>query len=155
MDGLFVINGKGKRLSFDPAASLADVLRANGHTEVKEGCCRGECGSCVVLLAGKLVNSCQVFAASAREREILTSRALGSVHDPHPIQEAFVEAGAVQCGFCTPGKTLATFNLLGQNPDPKDDEIREALNGVLCRCTGYVKIIDAVRLAGKRMRDHG
>lgn len=154
MEGNFIINGKGVRLSFKAEAILSDVLRDGGFTEVKEGCRAGECGSCVVIMDGRLVNSCQVFAASAMDREITTSRGLGDVHRPHVIQRAFVDAGAVQCGFCSPGKVLATSYLLSKNPDPTDDDIRAGLNGILCRCTGYVKIIDAVKLAAKRMREN-
>jgi len=155
MEGIFTINGKKKNLVFKPEATLSAVLRDNGFTEVKEGCNAGECGSCVVVLGGRLVNSCQVFAASAIGKEIVTARGLGDVHNPHPIQQAFVDVGSVQCGFCTPGKVLATYCLLKNNPDPSDDEIKEALHGILCRCTGYVKIIEAVRLAAKRMKENG
>lgn len=154
MEGNFTINGKRVELSFKAEAILSDVLRDGGFTEVKEGCRAGECGSCVVIMDGRLVNSCQVFAASAIDREITTSRGLGDVHNPHVIQRAFVDAGAVQCGFCSPGKVLATSYLLSKNPDPTDDDIRAGLNGILCRCTGYVKIIDAVKLAAKRMREN-
>ncbi|MBA7526794.1 Nicotinate dehydrogenase small FeS subunit [subsurface metagenome] len=155
MEGTFRINGEEKKIIFSSAATLITLLRENGYTEVKEGCSEGACGACVILLDGKLVNSCQVFAASALEKEITTVRGLGDIHDPHPIQSAFADAGAVQCGFCTPGMVLATYFLLKNNPEPKDDEIKRALDGNLCRCTGYVKIIDAVRLAAKRMQGKG
>lgn len=153
MEGVFIINGKERELSFEPHETLLGLLRQNGFTEVKEGCRAGECGSCVVVLDDRLVNSCQVFAASAQGKRVTTARGLGDIHCPHPIQAAMVEAGGVQCGFCTPGKTLAIYCLLKENPDPTEDEIKEALNGVLCRCTGYVKIIEAARLAAKRMGD--
>lgn len=155
MDGRFNINGKEHFLSFESHATLLDLLRENGHTDVKEGCREGACGTCTVLLNGNLVYACQVFAASAIEKEIVTTQGLGDVHSPHPIQNAFAEAGAVQCGFCTPGMVMATYHLLKQNPDPADDEIKRALDGNLCRCTGYVKIIDAVKLAAQRMREDG
>ncbi len=155
MEGRFVINGIEKNLSFEPDAMLLQVLRDGGHTEVKRGCDTGECGACAVVLNGKLVNSCTVFAASVVGAEIITVQGLGTVHKPHIIQQAFVDAGAVQCGFCTPGMVLATYSLLSQNPDPSDQEIRKALDGNKCRCTGYVKIFDAVHLAAERMRDHG
>ncbi len=155
MEGPFTINGKEQKLSFDTRATLLDLLRHGGYTEVKKGCGEGECGSCVVLMDGKLVNSCQVFAASAMGRKILTVRGIGTLHDPHPIQSAFVETGAVQCGFCTPGMILGTYYLLARNRDPGEDEIRRALDGNLCRCTGYVKIIEAVKLAAKRIRVNG
>ncbi len=155
MKDYFRINGEKISACFHPDDTLLTVLRNYGYTEVKEGCREGECGSCVVLLDGVLVNSCQVFAASVRGKEVTTVRGLGSIHNPHLIQTAFVDAGAVQCGFCTPGMICATYVLLEKNPDPNEMEIRQALDGNLCRCTGYVKIIDAVRLAARRMRENG
>jgi carbon-monoxide dehydrogenase small subunit len=153
MKGEFKVNGKQIECEFDGGESLLQVLRANGFTEVKSGCNDGECGSCVVILDGKLVNSCQVFAASAVGRDIITVKGIGDIHNPHPIQKAFVDSGGVQCGFCTPGKVLAAYCLLKKNPNPTEDEIKDALNGILCRCTGYVKIIEAVRDAVKRAKD--
>jgi carbon-monoxide dehydrogenase small subunit len=153
--GIFRINEKLEEVSFRGGDTLLQVLRSCGYTEVKEGCAEGQCGSCLVMLNGELVNSCQVLAASAMETDILTVAGLGDIHDPHPIQSAFVDAGAVQCGYCTPGMIMATHALLLKNPDPDDREIRQALDGNLCRCTGYVKIVDAVRIAARRMRDHG
>jgi aerobic-type carbon monoxide dehydrogenase small subunit (CoxS/CutS family) len=153
MEGTFIINGLVTRAVFSPDAVLLTILRENGFTEVKEGCREGECGACLVLLDGKLVNSCQVLAGSAVGKEITTVKGIGNIHFPHPIQSAFADTGAVQCGFCTPGMVLAAFYLLNKNPDPDDDEIRRALDGNLCRCTGYVKIIEAVRLAAKRMSE--
>jgi carbon-monoxide dehydrogenase small subunit len=108
-----------------------------------------------VLLDGKLVNSCQVLAAAVRDAEIVTVKGLGNLHEPHEIQKAFVDTGAVQCGFCTPGMVLAAYALLQRNADPTVTEIREALDGNLCRCTGYVKIVEAVDLAARRMRGDG
>lgn len=155
MEGFFKINGEDKKFFFNSRAILLDVLRENGYTEVKDGCREGECGACVVILDGKLVNSCQVFAASAIGKDIKTVKGLGDIHSPHLIQTAFVESGAVQCGFCTPGMVLAAYNLLKQNSDPTEDEIKRALDGNLCRCTGYVKIIDAVKMAAKKIRKNG
>lgn len=155
MEGIFKINGKEIKVSFKSDAVLLSLLRENGCTEVKEGCREGECGSCVVMLDGRLVNSCQVFAASAAGKEIITVRGIGNIHSPHPIQSAFADSGAVQCGFCTPGMVLAAYCLLKKNPDPREDEIIEAIDGNLCRCTGYVKIIEAVKIAAKRMRENG
>jgi carbon-monoxide dehydrogenase small subunit len=155
MTGTLRINGTEKQTSFREDATLLDVLRNLGCTEVKEGCREGACGSCLVLLDGVLVNSCQVLAASVLGGEITTVKGLGTFHEPHPIQEAFVETGAVQCGFCTPGMVLATYALLKKKPKPKEAEIRKALDGNLCRCTGYVKIIEAVKLAAERMARHG
>lgn len=155
MKGTFIINGEKKELVFEPHERLLDVLRKNGYTEVKEGCREGECGACVVLLDKKIVNSCQVLAASVMEREIITSKGIGNLHKPHPIEEAFVEAGAVQCGFCTPAMVVSTYALLSENPEPNDEEIKYALSGNLCRCTGYVKIIKAVKLASKKVKENG
>ncbi|UCF98488.1 MAG: (2Fe-2S)-binding protein [Spirochaetaceae bacterium] len=155
MTGILRINGSESRITLRGDEVLLDLLRGRGHTEVKEGCREGACGSCLILLDGVLVNSCQVLAASALGREITTVKGLGTVHEPHPIQEAFVEAGAVQCGFCTPGMILATFALLKTYPRPTDEQIRHALDGNLCRCTGYVKIIEAVKLAAERMAVDG
>jgi carbon-monoxide dehydrogenase small subunit len=155
MKGTLSINGTEAAITLRGDEVLLDVLRGLGCTEVKEGCREGACGSCLVLLDGILVNSCQVLAGSALGREITTVRGLGTIHEPHPIQEAFVEAGAVQCGFCTPGMVLAAFALLNREPRPTEDQIRLALDGNLCRCTGYVKIIEAVGLAAERMARDG
>jgi aerobic-type carbon monoxide dehydrogenase small subunit (CoxS/CutS family) len=151
MDGEIRVNGNAVPVSFAPEALLLDVLREAGFVEVKEGCREAACGSCLVLLDGELVNSCQVLAASALGREVTTVKGLGTLRQPHPIQEAFAEAGAVQCGFCTPGMVLATHALLRENPDPDEAAIRRGLDGNLCRCTGYVKIVDAVKLAARRL----
>lgn len=155
MQGQFKVNGKSETWTFDPRATLLQVLRDNGHTEVKNGCSAGECGACVVLLEGKLVNSCQVLAASAMGGSVLTVAGLGTVHAPGVLQTAFADAGAVQCGFCSPGIILAAYALLQENPAPNEEQIRSALDGNLCRCTGYVKIVEAVQLAVKRMGDNG
>jgi aerobic-type carbon monoxide dehydrogenase small subunit (CoxS/CutS family) len=155
MTATFSVNGRTRETTLRGDELLLDVLRSLGHTEVKEGCREGACGSCLVLLDGVLVNSCQVLAASAAGAEITTVKGLGTIHDPHPIQEAFVEAAAVQCGFCTPGMVLAAYALLKRNPHPGEEEIRKALDGNLCRCTGYVKIIEAVKLAAERMGSRG
>lgn len=134
--------------------TLLNFLRRIGYKDVKCGCEEGACGSCLVLLDGKAVNSCQVFAASCIDAKIITSNGLGTANNPHPIQKAFVDAGAVQCGFCTPGMVIATYELLSKNPDPSEEDIKIALSGNLCRCTGYVKIIEAVKLAAKYMKDN-
>ncbi len=128
--------------------SLLYVLRERlGYPGSKNACEQGECGSCSVLLDGKLVCSCLVLAAQADGHDVVTVEGLGEDGRLHRVQEAFVAAGAVQCGFCTPGLVVATTDLLQRIPAPSDDEIREALSGNLCRCTGYAKIFDAVRLA--------
>ena len=152
MKGTFFINGRKEEWSFAPDAVLLDVLRENGRTEVHRGCGEGACGSCAVVLDGALVNSCQVFTASAQEKEILTVAGIGSIHSPHPLQSAFVETGAVQCGFCTPGMVLSAKSLIEKNQNPTELEIREALSGNLCRCTGYQKIVEAVKIASETMK---
>lgn len=153
MEGTLIVNKKKTKVHFDPMATLLMVLRDGGNTEVKEGCGKGECGACIVLLDGEIVNSCQVFAASAVGKEIMTSKGLGNIHNPHLIHKSFVDAGAVQCGFCTPAMVLVTYYLLNKNQNPQDDDIKRTFDGVLCRCTGYVSIIEAVKLSAKRMRD--
>ena len=131
--------------------SLLYALRERlGLRGSKNACEQGECGSCSVLLDRTLVCACLVLAAQADGREVVTVEGLAANGRLHPVQEAFIETGAVQCGFCTPGLVVATADLLAHNPDPGDDEIREALSGNLCRCTGYAKIFDAVRLAAGR-----
>ena len=128
--------------------SLLYVLRERlGLPGSKNACEQGECGSCSVLLDGRLVCACLVLAAQADGHDVVTVEGLGEDGELHQVQEAFAETGAVQCGFCTPGFIVATADLLDRNPSPSDDEIREALSGNLCRCTGYAKIFDAVRLA--------
>jgi carbon-monoxide dehydrogenase small subunit len=128
-------------------AMLRDSLELPGS---KNACEQGECGSCSVLLDGELVCACLVLAAQADGHEVLTVEGLAEGDELHPVQGAFVEAGAVQCGFCTPGLVVAVVDLLERLPDPTEDDVREALSGNLCRCTGYVKIFDAVHLARDR-----
>jgi aerobic carbon-monoxide dehydrogenase small subunit len=131
--------------------SLLYVLRERlGLPGSKNACEQGECGSCSVYLDGVLVCACLVLAGQAAGRDVVTVEGLSGGDELHPIQEAFLETGGVQCGFCTPGLIVATHDLLERNPDPSDAEIREALAGNLCRCTGYEKILDAVRLAAER-----
>ena len=146
------INNAERRLVFEPHEKLLDVLRREGYYGVKSGCKAGDCGTCTVLVNGRAIKSCMMFAAQAKDREIVTIEGIGSYDNPHPLQRAFVEAGAVQCGFCTPGMILSAKALLEENPSPTDDEIKRAIDGNLCRCTGYVKIIEAIQLAAKRMR---
>ena len=126
---------------------LRDTLELPGS---KNACEQGECGSCSVMLDGELVCACLVLAAQVDGHEIATVEGLADGDDLHPVQAAFVEAGAVQCGFCTPGLVVAAADLLERIPSPSEDEVREALSGNVCRCTGYVKIFDAVRLAAER-----
>jgi carbon-monoxide dehydrogenase small subunit len=145
------INGEDRETEIWPGESLLYALRERlGLPGSKNACEQGECGSCSVLLDGKLVCACLVLAAQADGHEVVTVEGLAEGDGLHRVQEAFVEAGAVQCGFCTPGLVVATAALLEQRPEPTEDEIREALSGNLCRCTGYAKIFDAVRLAASR-----
>jgi carbon-monoxide dehydrogenase small subunit len=142
------VNGEQCEADVWEGESLLYVLRERlGYPGSKNACEQGECGSCSVLLDEKLACACLVLAAQAEGHEIVTVEGLGEDGRLHRVQEAFVAAGAVQCGFCTPGLVVATADLLERNPAPNDDEIREALSGNLCRCTGYAKIFDAVRLA--------
>jgi len=148
----FTVNGREMTCETDAETRLLDLLREDlALTGTKEGCGEGECGACTVLLDGRAVNSCLIPAPAVEGKEILTIEGLAKGDDLHPIQQAFVETGGVQCGFCTPGFILSTYALLSRNPKPTDEEIRTALEGNLCRCTGYERILDAVRLAAKRM----
>lgn len=152
MREFFNINGKQVELTLSANDTLLTALRNNGYTEVKNGCSEGECGACLVMLDGKATNSCQVLAMSAKNKDITTVKGIGNFAKVSAIQEAYVEAGAVQCGFCIPGFVVSTTALLNENPDPSEEEIKDALDGNLCRCTGYVKIIDAVKLAAKKLK---
>jgi carbon-monoxide dehydrogenase small subunit len=145
------VNGEQHEADVWEGESLLFALRERlGLPGSKNACEQGECGSCSVLLDGELVCSCLVLAAQAEGHDVVTVEGLAQKDQLHPVQEAFAETGAVQCGFCTPGLIVATADLLARNSDPNDDEIREALSGNLCRCTGYAKIFDAVRLAASR-----
>jgi carbon-monoxide dehydrogenase small subunit len=144
------VNGVPREADVWAGESLLFALRERlGLPGSKNACEQGECGSCSVLLDGTLVCACLVLAAQADGHEVVTVEGLGEDGHLHRVQEAFAETGAVQCGFCTPGLVVATADLLEDNPQPTDDEIREALSGNLCRCTGYAKIFDAVRLAAR------
>jgi aerobic carbon-monoxide dehydrogenase small subunit len=143
------VNGEAREVDdVWPGESLLYVLRERlGSPGAKNACEQGECGSCTVYLDGVAVCACLVAAGQAQGRDVVTVEGLAPAGGLHPVQSAFVEAGAVQCGFCTPGLIVAVHDLLARNPAPSDPEIREALAGNLCRCTGYEKILDAVRLA--------
>jgi len=144
------VNGVDAEADCWEGESLLFALREKlGYPGSKNACEQGECGSCSVLLDGVLVCSCLVLAAQADGHEVTTVEGLAREEELHPVQRAFVETGAVQCGFCTPGLVVAAADLLVRSPEPSDDEIREALSGNLCRCTGYEKIFDAVRLAAR------
>ena len=148
------VNGEWRETDVWPGSSLLSMLRDRlGLPGSKNACEQGECGSCSVWLDGELVCACLVLAAQAHDREVRTVEALAEGDQLHPVQEAFIEAGAVQCGFCTPGLIVAVAHLLSETPSPNEEAVREALSGNLCRCTGYQKILDAVRLASGRMRE--
>lgn len=149
----FTVNGQPVTIAADPARRAVDLLREDlGLLGTKEGCGAGECGACAVLVDGSARLTCLMLAAQLEGRELITPEGLGSVESPHPIQAAFADHGAVQCGYCTPGMTVAAAELLARNPDPDRAEIRAAISGNLCRCTGYVKIVDAVVEASRTMR---
>jgi aerobic carbon-monoxide dehydrogenase small subunit len=144
------VNGETREADAWEGESLLFALRERlGLPGSKNACEQGECGSCSILLDGVLVCACLVLAVQADGHDIVTVEGLADGEQLHPVQDAFVRAGAVQCGFCTPGLVVAAADLLAHNEDPSDDEIREALSGNLCRCTGYAKIFDAVRLAAE------
>jgi len=148
------INGEKVELLIPQNLRLIDLLRDHLYlTGTKEGCGEGECGACTVLIDGEPVNSCLVFALQARGKKIMTIEGLGSLEQLHPLQTAFLDYGAVQCGFCTPGMLLVAKSLLDKNPNPTRDEIKVAISGNLCRCTGYSKIVDAIEsVAGKEVK---
>ncbi|NUQ01785.1 MAG: (2Fe-2S)-binding protein [Armatimonadetes bacterium] len=148
------VNGETRECVIEARTRLLDALREGlGLTGAKEGCGNGECGACTVLVDGRPVNSCLVLAAEAVGSEIVTIEGLARPGHLHPLQEAFMEHGGLQCGICTPGMIIAAKALLDENPSPTRDEIRWHLAGNLCRCTGYVKIIEAVEAAAARIRE--
>ena len=146
------INGKKKEVETTTSTRLLDLIRDDLHlTGTKEGCGKGECGACTVIMNGELAVSCLVLALQADGADITTIEGIGNDKCLDPIQEAFIETGAVQCGFCTPGMILAAKKLLEENPHPDEEEIKRGISGNLCRCTGYQKIIDAIKLAANRL----
>jgi carbon-monoxide dehydrogenase small subunit len=147
------VNGTERAWEAAAGDTLLDVLRREGFAGVKKGCGAGDCGACTVLLDGRAVNACLLLAAKAEGRAVVTIEGVAQGGRLHPVQEAFLEAGAVQCGYCTPGMVLSAVSLLSQHPDPSEAEIREAISGNLCRCTGYVKQIAAIERAAVRMRE--
>jgi carbon-monoxide dehydrogenase small subunit len=147
------VNGTRYERDVEPRLLLSDFLRHDlDLTGTHVGCEHGVCGACTVLLDGESVRSCLTFAVQANGHEVTTVEALGTPEDLHPLQEAFRESHAVQCGFCTPGFLLTLVPFLQENPDPTDQEIREAISGNLCRCTGYQHIVDAVKLAAEKIK---
>ncbi|HDP37347.1 MAG TPA: (2Fe-2S)-binding protein [Candidatus Atribacteria bacterium] len=146
------INGKKRKVETTTSTRLLDLIRDDLHlTGTKEGCGKGECGACTVIMNGELIASCLVLAPQADGAVIATIEGIGGGGHLDPIQEAFIETGAVQCGFCTPGMILAAKKLLEENPHPDEEEIKRGISGNLCRCTGYQKIFDAIKLAANRL----
>ncbi len=152
----FALNAEEVDVSFAPYKTLLEVLREDlGHTGTKHGCELGECGACAVLLDGKPVLSCLVLALECHGRQVLTVEGLGEDAKLHPLQDAFADLGAAQCGYCTPGILVTAKALLDGNPHPSRDQIREALSGNLCRCTGYLQIFEAVEAAMVKIAEQG
>lgn len=149
------INGEERRLEASRSDSLLDVLRKNGYSGAKRGCDTGACGFCTVIVDGEPETSCVVPAAKVDGSSVRTIEGLGSQDDLHPVQQAFVDNTALQCGFCIPGMVMRSTALLEENPDPTEAEVREALSDNLCRCTGYKKIVEAVLDAADRMHGPG
>ncbi len=149
------INGVTRTASAEPRTSLLDFIREHlGLTATHMGCEHGVCGACSVMLDGVPVRSCLMFAVQADGHDVMTAEGLRDADGaPGVIMDSFIEAHGMQCGYCTPGMMVATHALLSQSPDPTDDEIREAIGGNLCRCTGYAQIIEAIRIAAQRLRD--
>jgi len=146
----FILNGQKMEIEVEPSLLLIDMLRNRlGLTGTKMGCGEGECGACTVLLDGKTVNSCLILARQVEGHEVLTVEGLGTYDKLHPLQDAFIAEGAVQCGFCTPGMLLSAKSLLDENPQPTRNQIAKHISGNLCRCTGYVKIINAIEKVAK------
>jgi len=151
----FVLNGKDLKIDTPPDRRVVDLLREDlGLTGTKEGCGAGECGACTILVDGESRLACLMLSAQLEGRRVTTIEGLAQKTGDglHPVQEAFVECGAVQCGFCSPGMVLSAVHLMGKNPDPTRADIRAGMSGNLCRCTGYVKIVDAVEAAARKMR---
>lgn len=148
------VNGEKRNIDIDENQRLLDLLRDDLHlTGTKEGCGEGECGACTVIMDGETVNSCMVMAFQADGSEITTIEGLEKDGELHPVQKAYIDVGAVQCGFCIPGMVLSTKALLDKNQNPSEDEIREGLSGNLCRCTGYSKMMDATELSKKYLEE--
>ena len=147
-----VVNGRRHTTKIDPATSLLDFLRDTlGYKGAKICCNTGECGACTILFNGKPVNSCVVLAADAADAQIVTVEGLAEGDKLHPVQQAFIDTGAVQCGYCTPGFIMSVKALLDRSKNPTPEEIEEAVSGNICRCTGYAKIVDAIHLAADRI----
>lgn len=156
MQIVFTLNGKEARANIEPQDTLLQVLREQfGLLGTKEACREGECGACTVLIGGDAVVSCIYPAHKAAGKSIVTIEGLRQGDRLHPIQQAFIDTGAVQCGYCTPGMVLSAKALLDRDPDPSEETIKHAMSGNICRCTGYTRIIQAVQLAAERLRENG
>lgn len=154
IDVKFTVNGKPVSLQVNTQEILTDTLRDRlGLTGTKKACGTGDCGACTVIIDGDAVRSCILLTATVNGKNVITIEGVGGVDDPHPLQQAFVDVGAVQCGYCTPGMILAAKALLDKCPNPTEEQIKEAISGNLCRCTGYTKIIKAVKTEAKRLSD--
>lgn len=152
----FILNGKPVRCEVPAEETLVDTIRNRFRlTGTKKGCGTGDCGSCTVLLDGTAVRSCTLLTGMVEGRSITTIEGVGTMEKLHPVQQAFVDVNAIQCGYCIPGMVLTAITLLRENPDPTEEEIRVAISGNLCRCTGYQKIVEAIQLAAERMRTTG
>ncbi len=148
------VNGEPRQLFVEPYYSLLDTLRDELRlTGTKKGCDEGDCGACTVFLNGKPVTSCMVLAHSAHDSEVTTIEGLSTLEELHPVQQAFSEHGGLQCGFCIPGLIMSGTSLLNENPDPTEEEVRFAIGGNLCRCTGYSKVVEAILAAAQVMRN--
>ena len=147
------VNGELRQVLVEPYYSLLDALRDDIHlTGTKKGCDEGDCGACTIFLNGKPVTSCMVLAHSAHDSEVTTIEGLANLEELHPVQQAFVDHGGLQCGFCIPGLIMSATSLLQENPNPTEEEVRFGIGGNLCRCTGYSKVIEAVLAAAQNMR---
>lgn len=153
MEITLVVNGVEATVGIHPGETLLELLRRLGYAGVKNGCAHGDCGSCAVLVDGRAVTACLLFAAQVDGHSVRTVEDLATPAGLHPLQQAILDVGGVQCGFCTPGILLVASELLARCPDPTEEEVRVALAGNLCRCTGYVKPVDAILVAAERMRE--
>ena len=148
------VNGEGKQILVEPYSSLLDTLRDDIRlTGTKKGCDEGDCGACTVFLNGKPVTSCMVLAHSAHDADVITIEGLGNLDYMHPVQQAFVDYGGLQCGFCIPGLIMSATAFLKENPDPTEEEVRFGIGGNLCRCTGYSKVVEAVLAAAQNINN--